>query len=496
MGSWSQLWGFAVVLLAMVGCNPLWGIDELRYDLADAASGAAGASTSATGGNHAGGGGEGGAGAAPLQISQLWSKRFGEDGKQLGQQLAIDKDSNIVLGGSMFGTLSAGGQALTSAGSTDLLVMKLDPSGQPLWAKRFGDADEQSLRGLAVDGDGNIVVVGHYQGTIAFGGDNATVSSTIERDMFLAKLTPQGAPLWVASFGGDGGQYGYDIVVTKNDDLVIVGTFEASVSFGGSKLVSAGDNDILVACFDSTGAHKWSKRFGDALEQKANDVAVDASGNVLLSGYVRGGVDFGGGTLAGGDNHDAFIAKLDSSGGHLWSKRFGDFAEQNVWDIAVDGAGNVTITGDFMGSVDFGGGALSSAGDRDVYLARFDSNGEHLWSKRFGDSMAQRGLALDVDAAGRTLLIGDFAGSVDLGVGAMTSMGNTDVLLAAFGPNGQPLGSERYGDSEAQTGKAAVFNNTKSALLLGDFSGSIDFGGGPLMSGGATDVFVAKLGYE
>ncbi len=497
MRTWSQLWWFGLATLAALSCNPLWGIDELSYEPTTATTAAAGGTSSATGGGQVGGGGEGGTSPVPLMISHLWSKPLGGLDVQRARALAVDKDSNVLVTGEMQGSLDIGsGLSFTSAGLTDIFLVKLNSSGKHLWSWRLGEAEEQFARGLAVDGSGNVVLVGYYRGTIGFSGSSVSVSSGLERDLFMIKLSAQGEPLWAQSFGGDSGQYGYDVALAEDDSIALTGTFEGTVSFGGSALVSAGDNDILVARFESTGEHKWSKRFGDSLEQKAQSVAIDALGNVLISGYVRGGVDFGGGTLAGGDNHDIFIAKLDSAGEHLWSKRFGDFAEQNAWDLAVDSAGNVTLTGDFIGNVDFGGGMLSSAGDRDIYLARFDANGKHLWSKRFGDTKSQRAFALDVDPTGRILLLGEFAGSVDFGGGGMKSAGQTDVFLAAFGPNGQLLGGSRWGDDQIQYGKAVAFNGNKAALLLGDFYGSIDFGGESMTSTAESDVFIAKLGYE
>ena len=97
---------------------------------------------------------------------------------------------------------------------------------------------------------------------------------------------------------------------------------------------------------------------------------MDSTGNVLVTGSFHGTVDFGGGLLPSGGGADVFIAKLDAGGGHLWSRRAGNAQDQNGTSIAADPSGNAFVAGDVFGTVDFGGGPLTSAGGADVFLAK------------------------------------------------------------------------------------------------------------------------------
>jgi len=121
----------------------------------------------------------------------------------------------------------------------------------------------------------------------------------------------------------------------------------------------------------STGKHLWSKCFGDGSIQIAYAVVDDASGNVIVTGYIEDTVDFGGGALTSAGGWDIFVAKFGSEGAHLWSKRFGDGSDQAAEAVAVDASGNAMVTGYFDGTVDFGGGALTSAGSFDIFVAKF-----------------------------------------------------------------------------------------------------------------------------
>ena len=110
---------------------------------------------------------------------------------------------------------------------------------------------------------------------------------------------------------------------------------------------------------------------------------MDGSGNVFVTGIFSGTVDFGGGNLVSAGSVDIFVAKYNANGVHQWSKRLGGTGGEIGQAVAVDGSGNVVVTGDFSGTVDFGGGNLVSAGSSDVFLAKYNASGVHQWSKRF-----------------------------------------------------------------------------------------------------------------
>jgi hypothetical protein len=148
---------------------------------------------------------------------------------------------------------------------------------------------------------------------------------------------------------------------------------------------------------------------------------------IVLAGVAYGEVDFGGGPLLSAGQSDIVAAKLDAAGKHLWSKRFGDGDPQHGYSVATDGAGNVVLTGLLYGTVDFGGGPLTSAGGSDIFVAKLDAFGNHVWSKRFGDASTQFGASVAVDSPGNVLLYG----TVDFGGGPVPNGGG---VVAKLGP--------------------------------------------------------------
>jgi hypothetical protein len=164
-------------------------------------------------------------------------------------------------------------------------------------------------------------------------------------------------------------------------------------------------------------------------------IAVDENGDIVVVGFFEGTVDFGGGSLVGASGlNNIFLAKFSGAdGSHLWSSAFGIGAGKAV---AVDSRGNVVVSGFFQGTVDFGDGELTSAGDTDIFVAKYyGSDGSHLWSNRYGSTGADQGVAIAADRNGNVVVTGIFAGTVDFGGGELTSVGNQDIfVLKLLGP--------------------------------------------------------------
>jgi hypothetical protein len=364
--------------------------------------------------------------------AHVWSKRFGDSDPQNAHDVAVDASGNVIVAGFFIGPVDFGGGTLTSAGGYDMFVAKFDPDGNHLWSKRFGDANYQFARSVAVDASGNVIVTGYFYGTVDFGGGALTCAGL--PDVFVVEFDPDGNHIWSKRFGEVGDQGGYAAAADASGNVIVAGYFNGTIDFGGGVLTSAGDRDIFVAKFKPDGDHLWSERFGDGSSQTALAIAVDVSGDAIVAGYFEGAVDFGGGALTSAGGEDIFVAKLGSGGAHDWSERFGDASGQNPQDVAVDASGNVTVTGYFMGTVNFGGGTLTAGSSGDMYVAKFGSGGAHVWSKRFGDGKGAVGRSVAVDASGNSIVTGYFPGIVNFGGGALASAGGYDVFVAKFGP--------------------------------------------------------------
>jgi hypothetical protein len=366
-----------------------------------------------------------------------WAKGFrsGSSGSNQASGVAVDSAGDVYITGSFTGGVDFGDGPLTSAGSLDVFVVKLDANGAYRWAKRFGDQGNQWSTAIAVDNAGHVLITGALAGTVDFGGGPLT--SVGQSDVFVVKLDADGNHLWSRRFGDASDQIGLGVATDPGGNVILMGSIMGTADFGGGPLTSTGTNAVFVAKLDPNGNHVWSQRFGDAGAYDGEAVATDADGNVILAGAFTGAVDFGGGLLASAGDRDIFVTKLDPSGAYLWAKRYGDAADQRARFVATDAAGNVVITGMVTGQADFSGGLipsglLTSAGGQDIFVAKLDPSGAYLWAKRYGDAAEQQGAAVAVDASGTVLVVGQIDGAVDFGVGLLLTGAGS--FVAAFGP--------------------------------------------------------------
>ena len=363
----------------------------------------------------------------------LWSKSFGGNVDDKGLDVAIDSSGNIVLTGYFALTVDFGGGLLTATGGEDMFVAKFSSTGQHLWSKRFGGSNPSHGQSIAVDGGGNILLTGYFQGWIDFGGGQLPSNGSFQ-DVFVAKLSPSGSHIWSKGFGGIDADYGNGIAVDASGNVAVVGRFTSTMDVGGGPLLCGGGNDAFVVMYAASGQHLWSKGLGNTSEQYAWSVAFESGGNVIMAGSFSGTIDFGGGILTNNTLYpDIFVAKLSPSGAHIWSKKFGSTSSDQAYGVAVDGTGNVVITGYFIGPADFGGGPLASTG-MDIFVAKYSPSGNHLWSRSFGGSSSDIGNAVAIDGTGNVLLTGTFQSAIDFGTGQVTSAGALDMFLVKLAP--------------------------------------------------------------
>lgn len=225
--------------------------------------------------------------------------------------------------------------------------------------------------------------------------------------------------LWRKQYGGAiGGERGSAIAVDAAGDVVVAGTFHGTVDFGAGPVTTAADA-LFMMKIDAYGEHIWSKTFDASIDKWTVRLAIDPAGDIVLAGDVVGAVDLGGGPLPPGapESRDLFAAKFDSAGKHLWSKRFPEpTAGVETDGIAVDPTGDVLVFGHAGSGVDFGGGG-DPAGVFQHFLVKLDPGGGYLWDKRFpAPSTALLRLGgVAADDAGNVIVTALFHGPFDLG---------------------------------------------------------------------------------
>ncbi len=346
-------------------------------------------------------------GARDIFISKLdaagnfvWAKRVGGINDDAGLSLITDAAGNLFSTGYFQATADfdpgAGTSNLTSSGSGDIFVLKLDGSGNFAWAKKTGGINHEAGNAIAADASGNLYVTGAFLQTVDFDPGAGIVN-----------------------------------------------------------LTAAGSSDIFVFKLDGSGNFAWAKQLGGSNNEEGFSICTDAAGNVLTTGYFMGTADFDPGVPAynlTSSSADVFISKLDAAGNFIWAKQFGGTGNARGFAITTDAAGNVYSTGRFYLTVDFDPGAgtynRTSAGGSDIFISKLNASGNQLWTAQLGGTNDDAGLSIVTDAGNNICTTGRFMGVTDFDPGApvynLTSSGNADIFVLKMGQCAALFSSQNF----------------------------------------------------
>jgi hypothetical protein len=371
----------------------------------------------------------------------LWAKSFGDATFNAGSiYVAVDANDNVGIAGGVSGTVDFGtGPVASVGGGTDIFAVKYDPQGAQLWTKRFGPGTSTNhAESIAFDTAGNMLIGGAFSGPLTVG---ATMLPGVSgQDAFVIKLAgTTGTVTWAKQYTESSGQpTGIQVVhaltTDSANDVYITGEFTGSI-FLSSNHTAVGYDGFLAKLAGSTGAVLWDRVISSAGADQGRDLAVDSSDSVLVTGQIRGDCNFGGGLVAAPAGAHPFLAKYTKLGAYLNAKTFPSSSGGSGSAVTTDLKDNVYLTGQMTTNLDLGGGLLTGAGSIDIFLGKFDSNLNPIWSKNFGDGGLQAPLALRYDkVSNRLVLTGEINSTVNFGTGALTSAGAADIGLAKFQP--------------------------------------------------------------
>jgi hypothetical protein len=425
----------------------------------------------------------------------IGAKRAGGTGDDRGQAIALDSQGNQYVTGLFQGAAVFGTTDLTSSGDYDIFVAKLDSEGSWLWARRAGGTGQDASWDIAVDGAGNSYITGRFAGTADFG--PTTLQNTIDICTFVAKLDTDGNWLWAQQTGAhDDDNEAESIALDSQSNIYVAGCFWVSVHFGTIPFTANGMGDIFIAKLDTDGHWLSATQYGGAGWDAAISVCVDAADHVYATGYFNQTVAFGATSLSSNGGDDIFVLEEDNSGALQWAKQAGGSNADFAWDIHVDSEANVFTAGSFIGTASFGIYQLISAGGKDIWIAKLDTNGNWLWVHRAGGTGEDVAYGLAIDSSDDLYVTGYFQNEVVFGATTLTANGGIDIFVAKEDNAGDWmwLWAKQAGGTDNDFGGALALDSAGNAILTGGFQSTIHFGPSELTSSGNWDTYVAKLG--
>lgn len=385
------------------------------------------------------------------------------------------------------------------------------------WAKGIQGNGFKSSNNIKVDTAGNVFIVGTFQGLTDFDTDTSVsnLTSAGNDDIFIAKYTNNGNLIWCKRIGGAYQDVAVKMTIDTAGNIYITGYFNGTVDFnpnaGTNNLTAIGGRNAFICKLDGNGNYSWAIKFTNAYNQ-AYSMDCDANGNTYITGEFSQTVDFDPSAAilnltSQGFASDMFIVKLDNQGNLIWVKAIVGDSNEFSTDIKVDENGNVYSCGIFYGTADFDPSAgtfnLSStkASTTDMFITKFDFNGNLLWVKSFGDSLDDTGYRLAIDAIGNVYCVGWFYGTINFDQGASnfsisTDQGNRNGFILKLDATGNFV----WANGIIGPGEVITFDITLDSLsniyTTGNLTYTADFdlsaANYNLYSEGGPDLFIAK----
>jgi hypothetical protein len=325
------------------------------------------------------------------------------------------------------------------------------------WTKQYGSTSGEYGFAVTTDPSGNAIIAGATHGNFGgtYGGDY---------DGAVAKYNSAGTRLWATQWGGTAEERFGSVASDAAGNLYLGGSSHASPS-------SAETRAELVK-YNSSGALQWRRTLSAQRNVDDGGVAVDSAGNIYQCGATN-------------DNlftnlvfsYDPFLVKYDSAGNMLWSRQFGTSADDFATSMAVDGAGNVYVKGDTYG--DMGG---PNAGGSDIFLTKFDSSGNQLWSRQLGTSTTESSSGMCASPAGSLYFVGSSYGNL-----GGTNAGFGDAIVAKYDSAGNLLWTRELGSSVEDAAFGVCADAADNVFITGYTDGNL-----AATNKGGHDFFIAK----
>jgi len=452
----------------------------------------------------------------------LWVKNVGgrTNTGNSGAKLVLDSSANILVTGT-YNQISdfdpSAAVANLSASNSDIFIAKYNSTGTYLWAKRIGSTSNDISRNISIDTSNNIYIYGTFLGTVNFdpNAEFANLSSSTGTN-FFAKYDVNGIYIYARNLFATI----TTLLVDNSNALMLSGVFSGTRDFdhsaGTANLTSVSSN-VFLAKYASDSAFVFAKQIGGDAPSNAvaNFIATDATGAIYRVGSLSATTDLDPSAavfnVSSPSAPGLFIAKYTSSGGFVWGKSISAVVSSSLIlsIMNTDSNGNTYIIGRFIGTVDFDPSAntanlTSNNGTTfDVFMAKYDSNGNYMWAKQLSGSFFAGAKRMLFDTSGNFYFTGRLSGSTPIDFdpsptsGLYAPVASIEVFFAKYSPSGDFI----WVNGIIGLDSGSAMNEThfdlkgNSLYLSGVFLGSFKFSpttNDVVTSNGALAGFVAK----
>lgn len=447
-----------------------------------------------------------------------WGNSIGGVNSDICKNIGVDKEGNVYISGYLNDTLNMDGLILKTNGTSDIYIAKYTQHGDLIWAKNVGGPLGDEPEDMYVDDEGNIFITGFFHDAVDFD-PGSGVSMKVSKgnaDVFVARYTTNGDLVWVETFGGEdeeSNDRAYGMSVHPKGYVFITGHYGSDIKVGsgnkGYTVDGFGDWDVFYAKYDINGQKHFIRGFGGLGKDAGRGIEVSKNFDIYISGYFSETVDMdinhpNANLLVSNGANDAFIAKYDIQGRHKWSYGFGGEGDDRAHDISLHQNNNIYITGYYKYSIDLNpqddlSGTHLGTKFEDIFLAKFNQNGQYKWSHSIGGGLRDVGRTVEVDKAGDVYTTGYYTNDVDFDPSEddviLDGQGSWDAYFAKYNNSGNLEWAYSIAGPNLDYGFDILPGDGGDFYCAGRFTSETTFGPGgdlTLYSAGVNDAFFAK----
>ena len=408
-----------------------------------------------------------------------------------GKRVVADSDGNFIVSGNFEGSGLFSGSNLTSLGNKDFFIQKHDSTGALIWSTSFGGFEDDEVLGMDLNAEAEVYVCGVTEGSMYF--DTLLLENTDGKNGFLAKLNDLGLPIWALNMESNDEIEVNDIVVSSDGNSYIFGHFKDSAYIDSIAFSSFGSESLFVSKISDSGQVIWVKIFSSQDEVNPERIALGNADEIYLTGSFEGNLLVEGNILSNTSNSDFFLIKLDNSADVLWSKSVGGSDDVNSESLVVDQDGNTFAIGYFEDEAYFLTDTLISQDDKDGFLVKFDSSGNELWVKSFqGNSdVCPKDICIDSDT--NVCITGSIESSTLFDTLLISNTSGIDLFVTKFNNNGEILWGKGVGGTDDIESFSIVCDPFNNPVICGAFKGSSYFDTITVNGFNENDFFIGKI---
>lgn len=423
-----------------------------------------------------------------------WARQGGGQETDFGRSVAVDGLGNVYVTGSFTGTAEFSGVGVTSNDDAeDIFLAKYDPNGSLLWIRSGGGQNIDMPGKVAVDGEGNAYITGTHFRPAMFGGV-VLANAANQPNAFIVKYDPTGDVLWAITLGGDGWDSGDAITYDAGSGHVVVGgQFEGSAQFGSLSATAVSQRDLYLVALDGPGNVVGLSVLAQSTgNEQVRGLTTDASGNVYAVGMMDGSVTIDAPYSSAGAQ-DCMLLKFGPGFQLEWG-RFGGGDAEDLWnDVSVGANGEVFASGLASGTAVFGQETLNGAGDKDLLLARYTTDGDIEWIQRGGGAGIDAGGGVLALGNGHALFTGSFQGNATFSGTTINAGGVSDIIVVECDETGAASNITHWGMEGDNFGYGLALSPNGALYLTGQFAGGMVIGDTLVQSSGSRDAFLHQV---